>query len=69
MNCAACGEPLERGKLKFSDKLKWVPEKKRTLLESLIDSESIVLSSSSVQRFQSTEAYCCPKCRMVIIKY
>ncbi|MCT4565738.1 MAG: PF20097 family protein [Maledivibacter sp.] len=71
MNCTSCGKQLELGTLKFSDKLKWIPneDNNKSVFKSLFNNNAIVVSDSLFFRYQSISAYCCPNCRIIIINY
>lgn len=69
-NCPYCGNEMELGYIQCRDGVAWAKKKRKVAALLGLDSSAIVLSSEGGPFSGGVaEAYCCPKCKKIIIDY
>ncbi|NLC18052.1 MAG: hypothetical protein GX757_02330 [Clostridiales bacterium] len=69
MECPYCKGTMRYGVIQSPHEINWKPKKARLFGAAIFHKEAIVLSEFSFTGGSSVEAYCCDKCKKIIIDY
>ena len=69
MQCPYCREDMKRGVIESPHELNWKPRKAKLFANARFHKEAIVLSEVSFFSGSCVIAYCCLRCKKIIIDY
>jgi len=69
MECPYCKETMKRGVIQSQHEINWKPKKAKVFGAAALNKDAIVLSEFSFLKGSCVEAYCCDKCKKIIIDY
>ncbi len=69
MRCPYCSEDMKRGVIESPHEINWKPQKAKLFANALFHKDAIILSEVSFFKGSCVIAYCCEKCKKIIIDY
>jgi hypothetical protein len=69
MECPYCKKDMSYGVIQSSHEINWKPKKAKLFIASTLHKDAIALSDHSFFEGSYVVAYCCKKCKKIIIDY
>lgn len=69
MKCPYCNEDMKYGVIQSPHEINWMPKKAKLFGAAEFHEGAIVLSAHNFLKGSCVDAYCCDKCKKIIIDY